>query len=568
MLNRRNLQNLGWVAFVAIFLVIGTVGHDPWWRRGETYSFGIVYHFYMTGTWLIPVNAGSPFMEKPPLYYWTSTLLCDLLGGILPLHDAARLVNVLYMSVTAVFMWKASDVLFLKRNERKDMRVISVALFLGTYGLVPLSDILVTDIALLAGTVIAIYGMALICKYPEFWKRAGIWFGIGTGVAFMTKGFVIPIVLGVSGIIIVSLLPELRRRTTVKAAMLAIVVASPLLFIWPALVYHYSPTLFMEWFWDNNIGRFLGFSVAKLGAENDRLNLLFRLPVFAFPVFVLACVELILGRRQWLNHEYILPFIISIVGIMVFLASASFRTPYLLPLLPGFTLLATPALLRFPARFFVIWNIAVRVAFSLLASGVWLVWWNLQYPQEHRPIPWLIGRFEHILPPDFIPHGPQIIACFFAGVVSMFWLASFRFKGNSALNTARIWFVGSALAWSTIYTLLLPWINETRSFRTVVSQMQDFVQHSPYAGQCIANYQLGENMGPMLEYFMGFTTPLPIIGLDSNICPLFLTFTLHDSPADISPRWHVIWHGTRLLDIKDSELRLYGLNQEIKQKEK
>ncbi len=556
--NEQNLYKLGWLGFVAIFLIIGTVGHDPWWKRGETYSFGIVYHFYTTGTWLIPMNAGLPFMEKPPLYYWTATLFCHLFSGVLPLHDAARLASVLYMAIAAIFTWKASDALFVQREERKDMRIISVALLLGTYGLVPISNAMVTDNALLAGVAIAIYGMALLCKQPEYWKRAGIWLGIGIGMAFMTKGLVMPAVLGISGLIIWWLLPELHRHTTIKALAFAVASAAPFLLIWPTLLYHHSPSLFMEWFWDNNVGRFLGFSVARFGAENDRLHFLFTLPIFAFPIFLLACSEAWCGRRQWRTSEYLLPFAISIIGITVLFLSASCRIPYLLPLLPCFALLATSALMRVPPRLLANWNIAVRVAFSLFTVGIWLVWWNLLYPQDHRPVLWLARCFDHTLPTDFIPQGHQAIACFFAVVVALFWLASFRLRENSALNTARVWFAGSALAWCTIYTLLLPWINETRSFRTVVEQMQDFIKHSPYAGQCIANYQLGENMGPMLEYFMGLKAPLPFINLDGDICPLFLTFTLRDAPVDIDPRWHMVWHGTRLLDIRLSELRLYA----------
>jgi len=200
----------------------------------------------------------------------------------------------------------------------------------------------------------------------------------------------------------------------------------------------------------------------------------------------------------------------------------------------------------------------VRVAFTLAALGVWLIWWNLLHPPGQRPIPWLVQRFDAILDPDFIMRGPQVVACFFASIVSVFWLASFRFKGDTALHTARVWFTGAALLWCTVNTLLLPWINETKSFRTAVAQMESFVAHSPYTDKCIAHYQLGENMAPMLEYFMGRTTPLPIISLNSDACPLFITFALRETPDDIDPRWRLIWRGTRRLDVKTNELRLYA----------
>jgi hypothetical protein len=186
------------------------------------------------------------------------------------------------------------------------------------------------------------------------------------------------------------------------------------------------------------------------------------------------------------------------------------------------------------------------------------VWWNLLQPSAERPLPWLAQYFDFILPVDFIPQGHQVTACVVAVLAALFWLLSFRLKADTALDTARIWFVGVALAWCTTYTLLMPWINETRSFRSIVAQMQEFVDHSPYKGQCIDHYQLGENMAPMLEYFTGQTRPTHPFGFENSVCPLFLTFAATASPADIDPRWHMIWYGSKFLDIKDNELRLYA----------
>ena len=314
----------------------------------------------------------------------------------------------------------------------------------------------------------------------------------------------------------------------------------------------------MEWFWDNNIGRFLGFSVQKLGAETRRCNFLLMLPVISFPVFPLAVAEIYLERKQWRKPEYLLPLVISLVGIIVLFSSASFRTIYFLPLLPAFALLATQGLIRVPPQSLAVWNLLARICFSVVTLAFWIIWLNLLFPLDHRPVPWLVRRFDHILPPDFVPQGHQWLECSVAIIVALFWLASFRLKANSSLNTARIFFTGAALLWCTSHTLLMPWINETKSFCSAVKKLENFVHDSPYSGQCIANYQLGENMAPMIEYFMQLEKPLAIIDLDSDVCSLFITFSLREAPEDIDPRWKMIWRGTRLHDIKSSELRLYA----------
>jgi hypothetical protein len=43
-----------------------------------------------SGDWLVPTLAGEPFMDKPPLFYWTAALFAKLFSPLLPLHDGAR----------------------------------------------------------------------------------------------------------------------------------------------------------------------------------------------------------------------------------------------------------------------------------------------------------------------------------------------------------------------------------------------------------------------------------------------------------------------------------------------
>src|SRR5437868_316841 len=107
-----------WIGLITLFLLVGNLGHDPW-KWSETHVFGVIYHYYTTHTWLIPINAGRPYMEKPPLYYWTSVIFCYLFGRVMWLVDAASLSILFYMSLTIFFVWKTSQVLFAARPERK-----------------------------------------------------------------------------------------------------------------------------------------------------------------------------------------------------------------------------------------------------------------------------------------------------------------------------------------------------------------------------------------------------------------------------------------------------------------
>jgi 4-amino-4-deoxy-L-arabinose transferase-like glycosyltransferase len=548
-------QKIEWLVLIAVFLMAGIIGHDPW-KQDETYSFGIIYHFYVSHSWLIPMNAGTPFMEKPPLYYWTAVIFCKLLGGILQLHDAARITSVFYMALATGFMWKTSQVLFEKYEERNSLSLISLALFLGSLGLVRHSHDMFTDVALLAGTVITLYGMAVLIAQQR-WKHAGVWIGLGVGIAFLSKGFLIPAILGLSGIILWIILPLLHTRKTAGAFLLAVLIASPFLCIWPFLLHETSPALFMEWFWNNNIGRFLGFSVPRLGADNKPYFMLYTILWFAFPAFSLACVTLICERKSWRNPGYILPAIISLIGFVMLMVSASARALYLLPLVPFFALLGAKTLATIPECFLKNWNYTVRIVFTAALIIVWVIWVEMLYPEYSHffPLSGLLGKWLTI---GFKPEYFYIFNILLAIAISALWLFSLRLPSYLALNTSYIWLAGIAMMFSTTHTLLLPWIDETKSYRPILMQMDEFIHHSPYRGSCISSYNLGESIAPMFEYFNAGDKKEPVNTVDKASCTLLVTSTEKNTNLGIEADWKLLWKASRALDAKNEELRLYG----------
>jgi 4-amino-4-deoxy-L-arabinose transferase-like glycosyltransferase len=545
-----------WLGLTALFLLAGSLGHDPW-KQDETYSFGIIYHFYITHSWLVPTNAGAPFMEKPPLYYWTAAVFCRLLGGaLLPLHDAARLASVFYMAITCAAVWASSQVLFHAQEDRRAMGRATLALLLGCFGLARHAHDMFTDMALLAGTSVALLGMALVICAPERWLRAGLALGAGAGMAFLSKGLFVPVMLVVSGIVLLAMLPQLRRRETFRALGVALFAASPFLLVWPLLLYQYSPALFVEWFWQNNVGRFLGFSVDRLGAGNGKGYMLYAVTWFAFPAFPLAAATVYFRRREWRAPEYILPLAVSGVGFALLLSSASARALYLLPLLPAFALLGAQALVRLPVRPLAGWNIAVRSVASIIALIIVVMWLCLLHPAGPQPFARLYGGW---LPPGFLPERGQGVACLAALAAGMFWLASFRLHGRSYENTAYLWLAAVALPWCLAMTLLLPWMDETRSFRSVLADVTRVISAPQYADACIARRSLGESVAPMWEYFGHGRGLGPVEDFDGKRCPLLLLMTGKSMAPVSDPRWHLIWKGSRRMDDKD-ELQLYERN--------
>jgi 4-amino-4-deoxy-L-arabinose transferase-like glycosyltransferase len=233
----------------AAWILPGLVGHEPW-KPDEAYSFGLVYHILQTGDWVVPTLAGEPFMEKPPLFYVTAALFAGLCSPWLPLHDGARLASGFYLALTLLFTALAARELYGRG------RVAALAL-LACLGLAPLAHLLITDTALLAGLALGLYGFTLFARRHVF---GGLCLGTGAGIAFLSKGLLGPGLLGLTAL----LLPLLHRHWRTRAYLLLLLTAAgaalPWLLGWPLALYLRSPELFGVWFWDNNVGRFLGSS--------------------------------------------------------------------------------------------------------------------------------------------------------------------------------------------------------------------------------------------------------------------------------------------------------------------
>src|SRR5262249_26900792 len=158
---------------------IGLFGREPW-KADESYTFGVIWSMAQGRGWLVPMLAGEPFMEKPPLFYWVAALCTEWFGGSVPAHDAARIAIALFLYVTLGFLAATGKVLFGDRRA-----ALAVVLFVGGLGLFDKAHILIADVSLLSGVSIGLFGLAMSERRPI---ASGIALGIGTGVAFMSKG--------------------------------------------------------------------------------------------------------------------------------------------------------------------------------------------------------------------------------------------------------------------------------------------------------------------------------------------------------------------------------------------
>jgi 4-amino-4-deoxy-L-arabinose transferase-like glycosyltransferase len=517
-----------------IWVGTGLIGHDPW-KPDEATSFGLIYSMLQSGDWLAPALAGEPFLEKPPLYYWTAALSAQLLAPWLPLHDGARLASGLYVGLTLLFTGLAGRKLY---GENRGWA--AAIILLGCVGMLVRAHQMIADLALLAGCAMLLYGFTYSQDRP--W-RAGLLIGTGTGIGFLSKGFIAPVFL----VLIAALLPALfgnwRTRTYLSCLGIAVLCALPWLVAWPLLLYVHSPELFAEWAWTQNIGYWLAY--AKNGPTAESFYYLKNLPWIAWPALPLAAWTVWQSRHRLAQRDDLhLP--LAAFGVMFVTLSLvpHIKEVFALPMLLPLSLLATASLssLKRGAANALDWF--GLMTFALFAIAMWWGWAGLLLDNHAKITRWL-KDYQPGFEPAFDP-----VAFWTAVAATVLWLVLTWRVGRSMRRAVVNWATGITLIWILAMTLWLPWLDSGKSYRSMVASLE---QALPPQYRCVGREALGDGQRAMLHYFGGILTAHD----PGHRCDLRL---IQGDPASgpliDEARWEKIWEGSRKGD-KSERYRLY-----------
>ncbi|OGT24728.1 MAG: hypothetical protein A2342_08085 [Gallionellales bacterium RIFOXYB12_FULL_54_9] len=522
-------------ALCLVWLLTGLIGHDPW-KPEDAYSFGVIYSMLQTGLYLVPTLAGEPFMTNPPLYYWTAALFTNLFSPLLPLHDAARLASGLYSALTLLFIGLAGRKLY--GENRGWAAAISL---MGCLGILVRAHQMITDLPLLAGIAMMLYGFTHSQERP---LRAGIWLGIGVGIGFMSKGFISPVLF----LLVAALLPALFRNWRVRhyaySISIALLCALPWLTLWPYLLHQHSSKLFSDWFWSNNLGNWLEFIQA--GPNKEAWYYLKNLAWLAWPAWPLAGWALWRERKRLAQRDDLqLPLVSFIVMFVALSLAPNIKEVYALPMLLPIALLATASLsmLKRGAANALDWF--GLMTFALLAIALWWGWAGLLLDNHAKITLWL-KDYQPGFEPAF-KTTPFVIAI----IATLLWLALVWRVGRSMRRAIVNWASGITLIWILAMTLWLPWLDSGKSYRSMVASLQ---QSLPPDANCIArNRSLGEGQRAMLHYFGNILTQRD----PARICELrLIQGDKLSGPLMDASRYTKIWEGSRKGD-KNEHYRLY-----------
>jgi len=84
------------------------VGEAPINRHSAQRCFEVVRDMFQSGDWLVPTMGGRPRLEKPPLFYWASTVSSKLLGGVSRLSLRLTSVFAGLGLLLLIFLWGRS----------------------------------------------------------------------------------------------------------------------------------------------------------------------------------------------------------------------------------------------------------------------------------------------------------------------------------------------------------------------------------------------------------------------------------------------------------------------------
>ena len=504
----------------------------------------MVHHILQTGDWVVPTVAGEPFMEKPPLYYLTAAFFARLFSPLLPLHDGARLASGFFLLLAFLFAGLAG-----KRLWGAGQGVTTVALLLGSAGLVLNAHQLITDTALFAGCSIAIFGLILSEERPI---AGGVWLGLGVGIGFLSKGVLAPAIFGLASLLLPAVYPSWRNRKYLLCLGVATLSALPLLAIWPLALYSRSPGLFRDWLWVNNFGRFFGF--ANLGPRKTGTYLLLLL-YFAFPTYLLAAWALwrkARGGRQEMTSIAV-PLVVFFVMLAVLELASDGRDLYALPLLLPLSMLAASAVPNLPRWSSAILDRLGTAIFLVVILTLWVGGFAL-----YTGHPMALAEWLHRTHPAYIPiFRPLAIVFAILFTVSWFLLVPTNSVKPDGERAVLGWATGMSLAWGVAMAILLPWLDAGNSYRSMMTSLGKAI---PPGTQVVAGISVWESPRAMLDYYVGVKVRR-FEPEDRNQYDLLLVKDDPDGKEQVDTGWRKIWEGARPGDTKEV-FRLYSRNEE------
>ena len=506
------------IVLCAVWLLMGLVGHNPW-KPYESYTISTIKTILDTSNFLTPVAASNSQIINPPLYYISAALTAKLFGGLLPLHDAARLATGIWMMFTLLMIGMTGRELWGTGYGRQTTFV-----FMGSLGLVLSAHTLMPAISSLTGVTASFYALALAKRRPY---RASALLGMGMGVSFLSTGLLpLAIILGTC-LALPCLFSAWRTQSFAKVVAISIGIASPFLLIWPALCLYFKPELFSAW-WAMSLSQF------------DHANHFYFLKTllwYAWPALPLALWGLWRYRHQLVvkpRFQLITAFFMvawALIGL-----AAEDKEVFALPLLIPLTAIAGGSIETLKRGTASALNWFGLILFGLMSSLIWLGWSAMITGNPAKikvRLAFLSGLKQLNL---------NILALTIALAISLIWLLTIFRSKHTNRSGATNWAIGMTCVWTLLMSLWLPMIDNARSYQQVFTSLKRAL---PRQYACITSNHLGDAQRDLLHYYANLKTQ-SFETTQRLDCDFYLIQDTRGSQKTVPGKdWKLVWKGKR-----------------------
>lgn len=518
------------IVLCAIWIVFGLVGHAPW-KPNESSNITIVKSMLHGGSLLVPVAESESLIENPPLYYLSAAGVAKLTQSVLPMHDGARLVSGVWMAITLLMVGMIGRELWGEGVGRQ-----TTFIFMSSIGLIVSAHLLMPEVAALTGSAMGFYALALAKRRPF---RASALLGSAVGVAFLSTGILSALSIVITALLLPVFFKVWRSRSYRVVLSLAVLFALPWLVIWPLLCWHVNPQAFHDW-----------WSVSWASLSHLGYGYFIRtLAWYAWPALPIA------GWGIWHYRFYLLSkpkfqliltfFFVSLIIIGLGAVNSEINA---LPLLIPIAAMAGGSVETLKRGAASALNWFGLTMFGMIGVLIWVGWFAVLFGKPAK-----FAERMHVLSGLKVAHWSWL-TMLAAIVVTAVWVVTINAKRS---NRAAVtdWAVGMTMAWSLLMSLWLPMLDSAKSYQSVMAHLQHAL---PKQYGCINTRNVGNAQLSLLYYYTDIHG-VPLEVEQRLICDLYLIRDERGQPLlDPGSDWHLIWHGKRPADRKES-FRLFQL---------
>ena len=507
------------------WVLLGLVGHGPW-KPTESASINIVNHMINGGSLIAPFTTAQTTVETPPLYYLIAVMGAKVFAPFLSMHDGARLMNTLWMTIVLLMIGMTGRELWARGVGRH-----ATFIMIGTVGLVMSAHSLTPEISSLAATATGFYALALSKRRP--WRASAL-LGIALGAGFLSHGFLPILILLSTTLVLFTCFKAWRTVSFAKVFGTALVVALPFISTWLIAMWIQQPLMLNAW-WLNSIDDF------------KQLNHYYFIRIliwYAWPALPLALWGLWRYRSQLFTKPKFQLILVFFFCALLFLGLCADRKDLnALPLLLPLVALGAGSIEHLKRGAAAALNWFGISLFGMIGVLVWLGWFAMMtgHPAKIKVRMQFLSAIEEI---TF-----NWLAFIVALILTVIWLLACLRAKQTNKSTVTNWAVGMTFGWGLLMTLWLPMIDSAKSYEKVFTSLNAVLPKN-YA--CLNSREVGKSQLLLLNYYTDIELK-PFETTQILDCDLYL---IQDERgvAKMQPgdEWQMIWQGKRAADRRES----------------